>query len=65
MEFQELKSKTPLELEKTLLQQQEKLRDLRFRVTRRELKSVRDIRVVKKATARILTILQEAAKKAK
>ncbi|MEK7607198.1 MAG: 50S ribosomal protein L29 [Patescibacteria group bacterium] len=65
MEFQELKSKTPLELEKTLLEQQEKLRDLRFRVTRRELKSVRDIRVVKKTTARILTILKEAAKKGK
>ena len=65
MEFQELKSKTPLELEKTLLEQQEKLRDLRFRVTRRELKSVRDIRVVKKTTAHILTILKEAAKKGK
>lgn len=65
MEFRELKNKTPHELEKTLLEQREKLRDLRFRVTRRELKSIRDIRVAKKTTARIFTLMNEAIKKGK
>lgn len=55
----ELRTKSEGELEKMLLEHRDKLRDFRFRVARRELKKVRDIRKIKKSIARILSVLKE------
>lgn len=59
MDIQELRQKTEAELEKMLVELKNKLRDLGFRVARRELKNVREIRVVKRTIAMILTILSK------
>jgi len=59
MDIKELRQKTEAELEKMLVELKNKLRDLGFRVARRELKNVREIRVVKQTIARILTILSK------
>ncbi len=65
MELQEVRAKSAVELEKMLVEQREKLRELRFRVARRELKNIRDIRKIKKEVARVLTVAKEAASKNK
>ncbi|MDO8592590.1 MAG: 50S ribosomal protein L29 [bacterium] len=57
MELKELKSKTDKELKQLLNESRDKLRDLRFKDANKQLKNVREIRVVKKAIAKILTIL--------
>lgn len=59
MDIQELRQKTEAELEKMLVELKNKLRDLGFRVARRELKNVREIRVVKRTIAMVLTILSK------
>ncbi len=53
----ELKEKTITELERQLSESRAKLQDLRFRVSRRELKGVRDIRVLRRTIARVETLL--------
>ncbi len=53
----ELRDKTQTELTKLLLETQEKLRDLRFRVSRRELKAVHEIAKTRKLAAKITTAL--------
>lgn len=63
MKIKELIIKNSVELERILKESQEKLRDLRFRVASRQLKNVREIRKIKKTIARILTILNQKAKK--
>jgi large subunit ribosomal protein L29 len=62
MKTSELRSKSEPELERLLLEFREKLRDLRFRVARRELKNVREVRKTRKMIAKILTILKEKKK---
>ena len=57
-EFEELKQKNKEELEEMLKKEQEKVREFRFRVASRELKTVKDISKVKKRIARIKTILK-------
>ena len=59
MEFKELKQKPTGELKKILSENLEKLRDLRFKVAAKQLKNIREIRVVKKLNARILTLLNK------
>lgn len=61
MLINELSMKTETELEKMIPELKAKLRDLRFRVARRELKNVRDIREAKKDIAKIQTILHQKA----
>jgi ribosomal protein L29 len=58
MEIKELREKSEKELTKLLATSREKLRDLRFKVTAKQLKNVREIRKTKKLIAQILTILQ-------
>lgn len=65
MEIQEIRTQSATEREKMLVERQEKLRELRFRVARRELKNIRDIRKIKKEVARILTVAKEGALKGK
>ncbi len=58
MEFKELKNKTEKELKQILSESRDKLRDLRFKDANKQLKNVREIRVIKKSIARILTLLK-------
>ena len=57
MEYKELKTKSEAELQKTLAQTREKMRELRFKDSGKQLKNVREIRVLKKTVAKILTLL--------
>lgn len=59
MEIKELTTKTPAELVKLLAESQEKLRELRFKDSNKQLKNVRSIRVLKQEIARISTLLNK------
>lgn len=59
MEIKELTTKTPAELTKLLAESQEKLRELRFKDSNKQLKNVRSIRVLKQEIARINTLLNK------
>ncbi|MFA7087981.1 MAG: 50S ribosomal protein L29 [Patescibacteria group bacterium] len=59
MEFKELQTKEAADLRKLLISNQEKLRDLRFKDSNKQLKDIREIREVKKTIAQILTILNK------
>ncbi len=55
MKFKDLKDKTAAELAERLIEAREKIRELRFKVSARELKNIREIRQVKKEIAQLLT----------
>lgn len=55
----ELKSRDPRELSKMLIQEQSKLRELRFKLAGAQVKNVQEIKVVKKNVARILTTINQ------
>jgi ribosomal protein L29 len=57
MEIKELKTKSPADLQKLLAQYREKLRELRFKDSNRQLKNIREIRETRAMAARTLTIL--------
>jgi len=57
MKVNELKQKSKEELQKTLEDDREKLRQLRFDLSAGKVKNVREIRNIKKEIARILTLL--------
>lgn len=57
MEYKELKPKTENELQKTLAEERNKLRELKFKDSSKQLKNVREIRSIRKTIARILTLL--------
>jgi len=59
MEIKELITKTKPELTKLLVESQEKLRELRFKDSNRQLKNIRSIRVLKQDIARINTLLNK------
>ncbi len=59
MEFKELKTKPESELKKILHENAEKLRNLRFKIALKQVKNVREIRVLKKQNAKILTLLNK------
>lgn len=59
MDIKELRQKESSELHKLLKSYREQLRDLRFKVSAKQHKDVRDIREIKKTTARIFTVLKE------
>ena len=52
-----MKGKTEKELIQFLGESRDKLRDLRFKDANKQLKNVREIKVVKKTIAKILTLL--------
>jgi ribosomal protein L29 len=56
MDTKELMAKDATELKKLLEVNQEKLRDLRFKDSNKQLKNIREIRVIRQLIARILTI---------
>jgi ribosomal protein L29 len=59
MEYKEFKNKSESELHRLLSEMRDKLRDARFKDASKQLKDVRDIRVIKKTIARILTLLNK------
>ncbi len=59
MKLEELKKKDKSDLEKSLKSSQEKLRELRFKDSNKQLKNIREIRVIKKTIAQILTLLNK------
>ncbi|MFA5131301.1 MAG: 50S ribosomal protein L29 [Patescibacteria group bacterium] len=56
MEFKELKTKDKKELQNLLAVNREKLRELRFKDSNKQLKNIREIRVVRNLIAQILTL---------
>ncbi len=59
MDFKELKIKTVAELQKLLNLNREKLRDLRFKDSNKQLKNIREIRSIKQLIAQILTLINK------
>ena len=59
MKIRELRRKTIQELQQTLIELRDKLRDLRFNLAQGKVKNIREIRETKKDIARILTLLKE------
>ena len=59
MDFKELQTKSESELHKILSQDREKVRELRFKDSNKQLKNVREIRTVKEQIAQVLTILNK------
>ncbi len=56
-EIQQLKTKTPPELHKDLADYREKLRKLKFDLAQGKVKNIKEIQELRKAIARILTII--------
>lgn len=65
MEIKELRIKNEVELRRLLSELQDKLRDLKFRLSSEQFKNVREIRKTKRTIARIRTLLKEGANKNK
>jgi len=63
MNIQELRTKPVKELHKTLQQNRDKLRDLRFRVAQKQVKNIREIREVKRTIARVLMLIKKQSQK--
>lgn len=57
MKIQELRQKSKSELQKLLQDNREKLRLLRFNLDSGKVKNIREIRIVRKDIARILSII--------
>ena len=56
MKIEELREKTDVELERLLVDQRNKLRELRFKVASKRLGNLREIRGVRQTIAQILTL---------
>ena len=57
MKTSEIKGKPEMELRKLLSENREKLRQLRFDLAAGKVKNIREIRVVKKNIAQIMTLI--------
>lgn len=57
MEFKELKNKSESQLHRALSESREKLRELRFKDASKQLKNVREMRVIRKTISQILMLL--------
>lgn len=59
MEFKEIQQKSVSELHKLLADSRDKLRELRFKDSNKQLKNVREIRKIKAQIAQIFTLLNK------
>ena len=59
MELKEIRLKSIEELNQILKEMQGKLDDLNFKVRQKQLKNMREVRVIKKDIARIFTVIKE------
>lgn len=57
MKFKELKTKSDKDLQKILEESRSNLREMRFKAANDQLKSIRDLRKVKKTIVKVLFIL--------
>ena len=57
MEFKELKKKEEKDLHRILAESRDYLRELRFKDANKQLKNIREIRIVRQTIARILMLL--------
>lgn len=62
MNIKEIKTKTEDQLQKLLAKSREQVRALRFKDTNKQLKNVKEIKMVKKTIAKILTVLNSTKK---
>jgi len=60
--IKELRNKSEKDLQKLLLTEREKLRNLKFDLAAGKVKNVKESRAIKKEIARILTILNDKSK---
>ncbi|HNP74775.1 MAG TPA: 50S ribosomal protein L29 [bacterium] len=65
MNINEINNKDINELNQLLGDYRKKLDDLKFKAAQKQLKNIREIRVIKKAIARILTVLAVKTKQVK
>jgi len=63
MKIRELRQKSNKELQQTLTNLRDKLRELRFNLVGGKVKNIKEIHQTKKDVARILTLLNEKRKK--
>lgn len=59
MKAEEFRQKTKKELQRTLEEEKEKLRNLKFDLSSGKIKNIKEIGATKKTIARILTVLRE------
>lgn len=59
MEIVDLKNKNEKDLQQVLMEKREALRELKFKVSEKQLKDVRSIRETKKEIAQILTLINQ------
>jgi len=59
MKFKDLQNKTKEDLQKILQEERDKLRDLRFKDSNKQLKNVKEIKVTRTDIAQILTKLKQ------
>ena len=55
----ELRKKDKKELEKSVIDLQKRLNDIRFRLSANQLKNIKEVNNIKKDIARILTVLRQ------
>jgi len=55
----ELRKKDKKELEKSVIDLQKRLNDIRFRLSANQLKNIKEVSNIKKDIARILTVLRQ------
>ncbi|MFW0862513.1 MAG: 50S ribosomal protein L29 [Candidatus Komeilibacteria bacterium] len=60
--MKDLRKKDIKELQKMLATKREQVRDMRFSVSNKQLKNIRDIRKTRKEIAQIITVLNELRK---
>ena len=63
MKIRELRQKSEKELQETLVSLRDKLRELRFNLTGGKVKNIKEVHQTKKNIARVLTLLNEHAKR--
>jgi len=59
MKITELRQRNKEELQKILIEDRERLRNLRFDLPAGKVKNIREVRKIRKEIARILTLLKE------
>ncbi|MBT4120857.1 MAG: 50S ribosomal protein L29 [Candidatus Magasanikbacteria bacterium] len=62
MDIQDLKNKSIRELHELLAEKRNELRELRFKVSEKQLKNVSEIKKVRKTVAQVLTIIKASNK---
>jgi ribosomal protein L29 len=63
MDIIEIKSKSERELHELLAEKRNELRELRFKVSEKQLKNVSEVRKVRRTIAKILTVLKNSKSK--